>query len=304
MLEGILDEEDVAMSAPVLTGRPPRSAGHRAPTAPLWTSWLLGAVLVAATSYGLIVEGAYRSTPTRPELHAILRGQDALTLLAVPLLLWAAHRARAGSLRAHVVWLGVLLYVPYTYLMYVVVPHNDAFLLYVAAIGLGFYLLLDGLLRVDAPGLRTAFAATPTRAVGWFLVLTGGLFVAMWLAMIVPTIPGGIPDGLFVYDVPSTVHVMDLAFVLPLLIGTGVGLLRGHVAAPLIAGMLLVKTVTLGLALLAMNLVLAVGGSGFNPGETALWSVVIAGAAALLLWSSRRLGPLPSRWMHPSLWER
>lgn len=292
------------MSAPVLIHRPPRTAGLRAPTAPLWTSWLLGGVLVAATLYGLLVGDAYRSTPTRPDLHAVLRGQDALTLLAVPVLVRAAHRARAGSLRAHVVWLGILLYVPYTYLMYVVVPHNDAFLLYVAAIGLGFYLLLDGLLRVDVHALRIAFTATPKRVVGWFLAVTGGLFVVMWLAMIVPTIPGGIPDGLFVYDVPSTVHVLDLAFVLPLLIGTGVGLLRGHVAAPLLAGVLLVKTVTLGLALLAMNLGAALLGGGLNPGEAVLWSVVIAGSAALLVWSGRRLGPLPSRWLRPSLWPR
>lgn len=290
------------MVAPVLTDRPPR-ASRRAPTAPLWTSWLLGAVLVGATMYGLLVGDAYRSTPTRPDLHAILRGQDALTLLAVPVLIWAAHRARAGSLRAHVVWLGILLYVPYTYLMYVVVPHNDAFLLYVAAIGLGFYLLLNGLLRVDVRALRSVFAATPKRVAGWFLVATGGLFVIMWLAMIVPTIPGGVPDGLFVYDVPSTVHVLDLAFILPLLIGTGVGLLRGHVAAPLLAGVLLVKTVTLGLALLAMNLGVAVAGRSFNPGEIALWSLVIAGSATLLVWSSRRIGTVPPRWLRPSLWD-
>jgi hypothetical protein len=250
----------------------------------------------------LLYAGAYRVTPTRANLDAVLRGQDTLTLLAVPLLLWAAHRARAGSLRAHVLWLGILLYVPYTYLMYVVVPYNDAFLAYVAAIGLGFYLLLDGLLRVDVQALRGAFSGLPKRATGWFLTVTGTLFVLLWLASIVPTIPGGVPDGLFVYDIPSTVHVLDLGFVLPLLIGTGVALLRDHVAAPLLAGMLLVKTVTLGLALLFMNAGAAVAGHGMNAAETVLWAAVVGLSGGLLAVSARGLGKVPERWLRPSLW--
>lgn len=46
-------------------------------------------------------------------------------------------------MRAHLVTLGILLYT-YTYLMYVVLSYNDAFLLYVAVIGLGSYLFFDG----------------------------------------------------------------------------------------------------------------------------------------------------------------
>jgi hypothetical protein len=40
---------------------------------------------------------------------------------------------------------------------------------------------------------------------------------------------------LFVYDIPNTVHVLDLAIVLPLMIATGALLLRGHPVAPVLA---------------------------------------------------------------------
>ena len=40
--------------------------------------------------------------------------------------------------------------------------------------------------------------------------------------MMVPAIPGGLPAGRVTYDIASTVHVLDLAFVLPLRLATGV----------------------------------------------------------------------------------
>jgi hypothetical protein len=68
---------------------------------PLWTSlatWSLAGVLVGATLYGLLSERAYRT----------------------------------GSLPGHLLWLGLLGYIAYTYLVYAFgVPHNSAFLLYV-----------------------------------------------------------------------------------------------------------------------------------------------------------------------------
>lgn len=210
--------------------------------------------------------------------------------------------ARRGSLRAHLVTLGVLMYLPYTYLMYVVVPYNDAFLLYVAAVGLGAYLLLVGLLRIDVRALRSTFADVPRRGTGWFLVVTGVVFAGMWVAENLLALPGGVPDRLFVYDVPSTVHVLDLAFVLPAVIGSGVLLLRRHPAGPVLAAVMLVKMVTLGLALLFMNGGTAVAGSTINPGETAMWATIVVVSGGLLAWMLRRMGPVPDGWLRPSLW--
>jgi hypothetical protein len=272
-------------------------------TSTLVLTWALAVVLVGATAYGLLADG-YRETPTRELLGAILRGQDLLTLLTVPVLVGATMLARRGSLRAHLVSLGVLLYIPYTYLMYVVVPYNDAFLLYVAAIGLGSYLFLDGLLRTDVEAVQPTFADAPRRGIGWFFIVVGSLFAAAWLAQNLTVIPGGIPEGLFVYDVPSTVHVLDLAFILPAVIATGVLLLRRHPAGVVLAVALLVKMVTLGLALLFMNGGVAVEGGTVNLAETVTWVTIVVVSTSLVVALFRRMQPPPQRWLKPSLWTR
>lgn len=266
---------------------------------PLRFSLLLGVVLLGATSYGLAVEEAYRVSPgVRADFPDVMRGQDLLTLLTIPLLVATAVQARAGSLKAHLVWLGLLLYYAYSYVAYALSPFNDAFLLYVATLGLAGYALLDGLLRLDLTRVGPAMAQTPRGPVGWFLVGVGVLFVGLWLAMILPAIPGGLPGGRVTYDIASVIHVLDLAFVLPLLIASGRLLLRGHPAGPALGAVLLTKMVTLGLALLSMNLFVESPSSG----EMVLWVLIAAASAVLLAATLRRTGPVEAPWMRGSLW--
>lgn len=270
---------------------------------PLWYSLLLAGILVVATGYGLLVEGAYPSPPgVRATLPETLRGQDVVTLLAAGALVWGAVRARAGSLAGHVVWLAVSLYVAYTYLMYVVAPYNDALLLYIAAIGLSTYGLLNGLFRLDADAVGAAFAEVPRRGVAWFLLVVASMFASLWLVDIVSVWPGGIPESLIVYDVPSTVHVLDLAIVLPLLVLTGVLLLRGHPVAPVLAAIALVKMLTLGLALLSMNVFVLVSTGTLDPTEPVLWTAVVAVATGWLVVGAGRMRPARSPWLRATVW--
>jgi hypothetical protein len=270
---------------------------------PLWYSLLLAGVLLLATGYGLLVEGAYPAPDgVRPTLPATLRGQDLVTLLAAVALVWAAVRARAGSLAGHIAWLAVALYVAYTYLMYVVTPYNDALLLYIAAIGLATYGFLDGLFRLDGRAVAVAFDETPRRGVAWFLLVVAALFATLWLVAILSVWPGGVPDSLFVYDIPSTVHVLDLAIILPLLVLSGVLLLRGHPIAPVLAAIGLAKMLTLGLALLSMNAFLLVSTGELDPAETVLWTVVVVLAGAWLVRGARRMRPVEPPWLRASVW--
>ena len=270
---------------------------------PLWYSLLLAGVLVAATLYGSLVEGAYRAPAgVRPSLPATLRGQDAVTMLAAVALVWGAVRARAGSLAGHIVWLAVCLYASYTYLMYVVTPYNDALLLYITAIGLATYGLINGLFRLRADAVAVAFADVPRRGVAWFLLVVAGLFTTRWLVDILAVWPGGIPDGLFTYDIPSIVHVLDLGVVLPLLMLTGVLLLRGHPVAPVLAALVLVKTLTLGLALLSMNAFIAASGGAIDPAEPFLWTAIVVVTLVWLVRGARRMHAVPHPWLRPSIW--
>ena len=300
-----IETESVVSSMSTLVHPPLPQLERPAPVmrrAHLALTWTLAAVLVAATCYGLLAADAYRETPAREYLGATLRGQDVLTLLTAPVLVVTAHLARRGSLRAHLVWLGLLAYAAYTYLMYVVVPYNDAFLLYVAAIGLAFWALLDGAIRIDVHVVAEAAHDLPRRGIGWFLVVTGSLFALLWLVQDLRVLPGGVPEGLFVYDVPSTVHVLDLAFVLPLVVGSGVLLLRDHPAGPTLAAVMLVKMVTLGLALLAMAVGVGVGGGQVNLAEVVTWSCIALVSAGVLAVCSRGLAPLAGPWLQPRVW--
>ena len=270
---------------------------------PLWYSLLLAGVLVTVTLYGLLVEGAYRApVGVRPSLPATLQGQDLVTLLGAVALVWGAVRARAGSLAGHIVWLAVCLYAAYTYLMYVVAPYNDALVLYIAVIGLATYGLLNGLFRLRGDAVAAAFVDVPRRGVAWFLIVVGGLFGSMWLIDILSVWPGGIPDGLFTYDIPSIVHVLDLGIVLPLLIITGVLLLRGHPVAPVLAALVLVKTLTLGLALLSMNAFVAASGGVIDPVEPFLWAAIVVVTLAWLVVGARRMHAAAHPWLRPSIW--
>ncbi len=281
----------------------PPSSASQGQTLPLWYTILLALVLVAATVYGLAVEGAYRApVGVRQSLPDTLQGQDVVTLLAALALVWGGIRARAGSLVGHVVWLAVCLYVPYTYLMYVMTPYNDALLLYIAALGLGLFGFVDGLVRLDARVVAGAFAGLPRRGVAWFLLVVGGLFASLWLASILIVWPGGIPDGLFTYDLPSIVHVLDLGIVLPLLIGTGVLLLRDHPVAPVLATILLVKTLLLGLALLAMNAFVWRGGGQIEASELAIWTFIVLVTTGWLVVIMRGFRAPSGSWLRASFW--
>jgi hypothetical protein len=276
---------------------------HAGRPLPLTYTFALAAVIVAAGLYGLLTEGAYAAPQgVRPTLPETLQGQDVVNLLAAVALVWGGVRAHAGKLGGHIVWLAVCLYVPYTYLMYAVAPYNDALLLYIAGIGLGTYGLIDGLVRLDATVVGHAFADLPRRGLAWFLIALAALFAAMWLWTILSVWPGGVPEDLFVYDIPSVVHVLDLALVLPLLTVTGVLLLRQHPVAPVLAAMLLVKVLTLGLALLSMNAFVAASGRPVDPGEPLIWSIVVTVAALWLVLVARRLREPGGSWLRTSIW--
>jgi hypothetical protein len=266
-------------------------------------SWTLGAVLAAATLYGLLAGHAYRIDR---DLEMASLGQDVLTLAVVPLLIWAGYRSRAGSLRGHLLWLSLLAYVAYAYAAYLIgVPHNDAFLLYAAALGLSVAALLDGLLRIDVTATAPAFAGLPRRGVGWLLVVGGTAFALLWLSDVAPAFPAAAPPrNLGPGGTPFAVYVLDLSLVLPAVIATGTMLLRGHPAGPVLGAVVLAKIVTLGLAMEAAAVALMVDGLVPDPATTSLFAVLIVACGVLLARGARRLGTPAAGWLRPALWDR
>lgn len=190
-----------------------------------------------------------------------------LTAPATVLLAWLARR---GSLRATLLWTGVLAFTVYNYVIYTMSIHvGPLFLAWVAVLGLTLWALVGGLRTVDPDRVAHELAAVPHRLVGWFLVVVGALFTLLWLSDIVPAmVEGRVPAGAAGLDLPSNpVHVLDLAIYLPAVVAVGRLVLLRRPAGLLLAPAALVFLVTTGLPILVTPFVTAVRG-----GEPA-WAV-------------------------------
>jgi hypothetical protein len=251
---------------PQLAG-PPSDAPAKAPalTVAYWLSALTAPLAALAAAAGLAVPGLYRDPAV---LVPQARGQDLVTLVVgVPLLAGALLATRRGSARGHLLWLGALGYLAYAYTSYAFgARFNPLFLVYVALMGLAIYALALGLAGTDASALAARFSPrAPTRRVGGFLIAVSGLMAFVWLA--------------------------DIALVLPALAGAGILLLRRAPWGYVLAGVMLVKAATLGLAILAMGLFLYLAEQPLTPGLAGFFTALAFGASGLTAAYLRAIGP-------------
>ena len=143
--------------------------------ATIWLWLSIGAALLAIV--GSVTSLAVRSiyadlTPVfLPEALA----QDIVNLaIAAPALLILAGLALRGSLRAYLLWLGVLTFTVYNYVIYALsIPFGPLFLPWVGVLGLCLFALIGGVVAVDHD--RVAESFTNRRAVvvvAWSLILS------------------------------------------------------------------------------------------------------------------------------------
>jgi hypothetical protein len=205
------------------------AASRPRPTPLRWAfamSWVIAALMIAASLAGLLVDGLYKEGAWAREA---LRGGDLVTLVLVaPLLIGSLVMTRRGSRRAEVVWLGALAYSVYDYAYYVFgSTFNDVFLLHIALFSLSVFALICALPSVDAGGIAARLrTARPARWAGGFLVTVGVLQGLLWVFVVVRNaFTGEVID-----DIPVTgqhlVLALDLGLLVPSLIVSGVLLFR------------------------------------------------------------------------------
>jgi hypothetical protein len=219
--------------------------------------------------------GLYANESVSGAAQAI--GQDFVTLLiGIPLLLVAAYWASRGSLRGQVLQAGCLWYFTYTYLLMAFGgAYNQLFLGYVALYSASLFAFILSLLTINLQRLPQHFAPTfARRIIAWLSMAIGGMLALLWLGRIIPALPSGTPPfGLESY---STLFVQagDLGLVVPLAIITGICLLRHQPVGYLLASVILVKGATLGLALIAMTISMAIAGIAIAPMEIVFFGIV------------------------------
>ena len=282
---------------------PGSPTGLAAPAVSLWSlasSLTTAAGIVAASLYGLMAAHPYRGLPHETVVAA--RAQDVCSILVAVLLLLLARRTTA---QAHLVRLGLLAYVAYSYAIYLTgVPMNRIFLVYVALVSVSAAAFLHGLLRLRPSAWPRIASSRLERGTGWMLVVVAVLFAGLWLTALLPfTFGGSTPSPEGPGGVAYPVFILDLAVVLPAIAAVGVMLMQGRPVAGPLAAVALIKIVTLFAALWAGVLV------GFlEDGHVTLAAdagpsmVLLLVSVALVRRWLRVLSPHQSSYVRPTLW--
>jgi hypothetical protein len=193
---------------------------------------------------------------------AQMQANDLITLVVgLPLLALGAWLAFRGSLRGQLLLTGTLGYFLYTYLsMCMLAAYNGLFLVYVALFGLSLYAFALSLMGVDVAALPGRFSARFPR--GWvagLLFLVGGFLLAAWLGRVVPELLNPQTPAALENATTRVMQAMVLALVAPLAVVGGVLLLRRQPWGYLLASVVVLKGLTLALAVsvMAINMTLA-----------------------------------------------
>ena len=184
------------------------------------------ALMVAASAVGLFVPDLYDEGGWAREA---LRGGDLVTLvLAAPLLLGSLALTVRGSQRARVVWIGMLVYSVYNAAFYAFgTTFNDAFVLHIAMLSTSIFALASALVCTDLVAIAATFGRVRgARWVGMFLAFVGIVQGLLWLFVLARNVA----TGELIADVPvagqHVVFALDLAFLVPSLVLSGVLLFR------------------------------------------------------------------------------
>lgn len=204
------------------------------------------------------------------------KAQDLVTgVIGLPLLLAALLSYRKNSFRGRMLLTGTVGYFLYTYVSCTFLwQFNILFPAYVALMSISlstFILLLYG---TRLSGIREHFRErTPVRLTGWFEIIFALLLLAMWTGRLLNAYKSPEMAGLEHYTT-FVIQAMDLGLVVPAALIGGALLLRRRPLGYLISSVILVKGLTLGLALAAMMLSLGKAGMG-EPLEFAVFGVCI-----------------------------
>jgi hypothetical protein len=290
-----------AATSPAYLG-PPESAVSRT-AATLWSSVVLAMAIVVASAYGLLAAEPYRDLPAATVLGA--QAQDVSSVLVAGILVFLVHRPLISP-RGHLVRLGLLAYVVYSYAIYLTgVPMNRVFLVYVVIESIAGAALLSGLFRLRGSAWQRIASRRLERGTGQMLVVVAVLFAMLWISTLLPyALGGGAPDPEGVGGAPYPVFVLDLVVVLPVIAAVGLMLVRGRPIAGPLAVVALIKIVTLFAALWAGVAAVLVTGESLHLGPDAGPSLLLLVVSGLLTvrWL-RGLHADERTFLRPGLWE-
>lgn len=267
------------------------AAGHRGASGRnrvwLWLSIVAAVLAVTGNVIALSVRTIYAGLTPTFFPQALAQDLANLTVVA-PAWLIVAILALRGSLRAQLLWLGVLTFTVYNYMIYTFsIPFGPLFLIWVAVLGLSIHALMGGITALDHRAVESAFKSpTAVYVVAWFLIIIGVLFGLLWLSEDVPAVLSGTtPQSVLDMALPTNpVHILDLGFFLPAVIATGVLLLRRKPLAYTLAPALIVFLILTGIPILLTPVVQAARGEIAAESAAVPIGILTAVLLGLLAW--------------------
>lgn len=214
------------------------------------------------------------------------QAQDLVTLLVgLPLMASSALLAFRGSLRARLLLTGTLGYFLYTYISLAFgAAYNPLFLVYVALFSLSLFAFILSMMSFDLHTLPQQFSASlRRRSIAAVLFVAGGFLLLAWLGRIVPALIQNQPPFGLESTTTLFIQVLDLGLIVPLAFLAGALLLRRSAWGYLLASVAVMKMLTMGLAVSAMAVNMALVGTEISIVELIVFptltliNVIIAG---------------------------
>lgn len=210
------------------------------------------------TLYG---KGLYARNSFSMATQAI--AQDMVTLiLAVPCTIVALYFVQKRNTLAQFVLTGLLAYTLYTYMSYAfLMYYNELFLLYVVDMTLSFYgFVISVNLLMKQEVTEKLQEKMKTKGLRIFLSVTGVVIAFMWGGRIIPTIGNGqAPVGLDNYST-LVIQVLDLGVIVPACFVISYLLKERNKLGYILGPVIIIKAVTLVIAVLAMALCMSLAG--------------------------------------------
>ncbi len=200
-------------------------------------------------------------------LAAQSQGNDLVALVVgLPLLAISTWLAFRGSLRGHLLLTGTLGFFLYTYMsMSMLTAYNALFLVYVVLFAASLYAFILSIMAIDLADLPRHFS--PRLRHGWIaglLFAIGGFLFLAWMGRIVMPLLNGV-DPALENTTTLVIQAMDLVLIVPLVILSGILLLRRSAWGYLLASVSILKGLTMSLAVSVMGINMMLKGVPESP---------------------------------------
>jgi len=205
-------------------------------------SWVIVIVSAVASGVSFFVPNALNGLDV---MVGSARGTALVILsIAVPLLIIAWILVKRGKSNvALVLWMGSLIFILYNSVMFLfAIPYNSLFFLYVAMLSLSFWSIFTLVPKYKLANFTTSQPSKSLRAISVYLLIIAAFFYFQELGQYFPAlVNSAVPttyEGTGFLTNPS--HVLDLAFILPLVVLSAVWMWQHKPRGNFVGGSMLV----------------------------------------------------------------